>query len=128
MFPFLMFLCLVCVSETFQKHTWKKVKMIIRYLKGTKLFKVKFRNIWTELEVSSNEDQAEDRNHNKSLSSYILKYIGNVIVWSWRKLSCSAWSSCNAEYIALVGVYREYHPELKNCLIDRKYYFVTDLI
>lgn len=80
---------------------WNEAKKIIRYLKGTKNLKLKTGNNETGLVVYFDADWAEYRSDSKSHSGYILKYNGSVIAWACRKQTCVAWSSCEAEYIAL---------------------------
>lgn len=89
---------------------WNEAKRVVRYLKGTKELKLKLSsnsNGKTGLEAYSDADWAEDRTDSKSHSGFLLHYNGSTIAWSCRKQSCTAWSSCEAEYIAMAETSRE---------------------
>lgn len=67
--------CIKNSSET----DWNKAKGVIRYLKGTKLVKLKLGNDGIGLVVYFDADRTEDRSSRKSYSNYILKYNGRAI-------------------------------------------------
>jgi hypothetical protein len=86
---------------------WNEAKRIVRYLKGTKEFKLKLTSNTEGLEAYTDADWAEDRTDSKSHSGFVFLYNGSAIAWACRKQTCTAWSSCEAEYIAIAEASRE---------------------
>ena len=86
-----------------------EVKRVIRYLKGTKNFKLKLSNALREQSLFSFSDAnwAEDRNTRKSNSGYLCNVNGGAVSWSCRKQDLIALSSTEAEYIALSETCKE---------------------
>ena len=85
-------------------------KSVLRYLKGTIHFKLKFEKSVTNLKLLGFSDSdwggSEDR---KSISGYcfLLNEKGPAISWKSKKQSIVALSSCEAEYVALSEAARE---------------------
>ncbi|KMQ86152.1 retrovirus-related pol polyprotein from transposon tnt 1-94 [Lasius niger] len=86
---------------------WTEAKRVVRYLKGTKNLRLKLGGNTNGLIVYSDADWAEDTTDRKSHSEHLFLYNGGAIAWSCRKQTCTAWSSCEAEYIALAEASRE---------------------
>jgi hypothetical protein len=86
---------------------WNEAKRIVRYLKGTKEFKLKLTSNTEGLEVYTDADWTEDKTDSKSHSGFVFLYNGSAIAWACRKQICTAWSSCEAEYIAIPEASRE---------------------
>jgi transposase InsO family protein len=86
-----------------------EVKRVIRYLKGTRDFKLKLNcaHQGGELHAYSDSDWAEDRIDRKSNTGYCCGINGGTISWCSRKQSVTALSSCEAEYIALTETCKE---------------------
>ena len=90
------------------KEDWVELKRLIRYLKGTKHFKLKLGNLRSNnLIVFSDADWAQNRNDRKSNTGYLFKFNGAAISWTCRKQQCVALSSTEAEYIALAETAKE---------------------
>jgi hypothetical protein len=85
---------------------WNEAKRIVRYLKGTKELKLKLTSSKRGLEVYTDPDWAEDRTDSKSHSGFLFQYNRGAIAWACRKQTCTAWSSCEAEYIAIAEASR----------------------
>lgn len=82
---------------------WVEVKRVIRYLIGTKDYKLTFGNDLTENRLIGyiDADWAECNIDRKSNTGYLFKLFGGVINWTCRKQSSVSLSSTEAEYIAL---------------------------
>ncbi|MBW0509435.1 hypothetical protein O181_049150 [Austropuccinia psidii MF-1] len=84
---------------------WTAVKHLLHYLKGTMLlvlvfFKPKDKNE-TPLAGWANADYANDKIDQKSISGYIITFLGNPICWWSKKKSVVAQSTTEAEFIAM---------------------------
>lgn len=86
---------------------WNEAKRIVKYLKGTKELKLKLSNNNEGLKVYADADWAEDKSDSKSYSGFLFQYSGGTIGWACRKQSCTAWSNCEAEYVAMAEASRE---------------------
>lgn len=98
------------MSQFNEKHTeehWRGVKHILRYLKGTRHRKLKFRKTGEPLKIYSDADWGGDRTDRKSYSGYIMLLAGAPISWSSKKQSSTALSSTEAEYIAMCHTAKE---------------------
>lgn len=88
-------------------NDWTEAKRVLRYLKGTKNLRLKLGGKNSGLIVYADADFAEDKTDRKSHSGHLFQYNGGAIAWSCRKQTCTAWSSCEAEYISLAEASRE---------------------
>ncbi|GBN73600.1 Copia protein [Araneus ventricosus] len=92
-----------CLSQLQEKPTvaaWIGLKRILRYLKGTKNFKLVYKklhnpNFTIDLYVDS------DTIDRKSVSGYALMFCNCPILWCCKKQNCISLSSTEAEIIAL---------------------------
>ena len=83
---------------------WIGVKRILRYIKGTIDYGLKFKasnanNV--ELQGYSDADWAGDVTSRKSTSGYIFQLGGGAISWRSKRQNIVALSSTEAEYVAL---------------------------
>lgn len=88
---------------------WTELKRVVRYLKGTKDFKLRLsRNGGPNAIVGySDADWAENRQDRKSNSGFIFKINGGTVSWACRKQSCVSLSTAEAEFIALSEAVQE---------------------
>lgn len=87
---------------------WKGCKHILKYLKGTKGLKIRYRNREQgTVVVFLDEDWAQEKPSRKSISGYCFKFEGGL--WSWRskQQTIVAQSSKEAEFLALEFCVRE---------------------
>ena len=97
------------ISAPKTKH-WTAIKRIIRYLKGTRQFKLTYGgspellhdkiNIYCDADWASDSDQ-------KSISSYVIIIAGGAIAWSSKKQNTVAPSTPKAKYIAATHVAKQ---------------------
>jgi hypothetical protein len=102
----------VCIlSQKVEKPTtldMNEVVRIIRYLKGTRDYRLKLSGSrFEEMVMYSDANWAEDRTERKSNNGHVCFFNGGTISWSSRKQECVALSSCEAEYIALSEAVKE---------------------
>ncbi len=83
------------------KEHWMGVKRILRYLKGTLNFGLKYSARNPELVGYSDSDWAGDIDTRRSTSGYVFQIGNSTISWSSRKQATVAKSSTEAEYVAL---------------------------
>lgn len=88
---------------------WTGLKRIVRYLKGSKDYKLTLnhKEKKDQLIGYADADWAENRESRKSNSGYIFQYLNATISWACRKQTCVVLSSTEAEYIALAEACRE---------------------
>lgn len=81
---------------------WKAAKRVIRYLKGTKEFKLQFGpgNGWS-LVAYSDADWAGDQDSRKSTTGFVFFFGGGPVAWVSRRQTSVSLSSMEAEYLAL---------------------------
>lgn len=92
-----------CPKET---H-WKMAKRVLRYLKGTIDYSIKYEDKNSPLLAYVDSDWAGDANDRKSCSGYVLKLAGGPINWKSKKQRSVALSTMEAEYMALSQVTKE---------------------
>ena len=85
------------------KDHWMGEKRVLRYLKGTLNYVLKFsvHAEQTELNGYSDADWAGDVDTRRSTSGYVFQFGNGTISWSSRKQPTVAKSSTEAEYVAL---------------------------
>lgn len=86
-----------CYSEV---H-WQCAKRVLRYLKGTKSYCLKFCKDDINLEGFADADWANNLKDRKSYTGYVFKLCGSVISWASAKQRTVALSSTEAEYMAI---------------------------
>jgi len=91
------------------KDHWMGVKRVLRYLKGTLNYGLKFsvHGEQTELNGYSDADWAGDVDTRRSTSGYVFQFGNGTISWSSRKQPTVAKSSTEAEYVALSSATKE---------------------
>ena len=81
---------------------WKALKRVLRYLKGTVNYGIKYtKSDQKECMGYSDADWAGDVNDRKSTSGYLFMMNGGAVTWKSKKQSCVALSTAEAEYVAL---------------------------
>lgn len=98
------------VSRFNTKHCaehWIAVQRIMRYLKLTSRYSLRFVNNDDDLLAYSDADYASDIDKRRSCSGFILKYAGAAITWHSKRQEVVALSSTEAEYIALSTAAKE---------------------
>lgn len=90
-----------CYTEEHFAH----LKRIIRYLKGSINLKLTYRktdlSLLSPLECFCDADWASDQHDRKSVTGYLIRFLGNPVVWATKKQHCVTLSSTEAEYVAL---------------------------
>ena len=98
---------------------WTAVKRILRYLKGTSDYGVKYKVQEGEIFGHCDADWAGDVNDRKSTSGYVFSMSGSPVSWRSKKQSCVALSTAEAEYVALAAAAQE-AIWLRNLMEDLK--------
>jgi hypothetical protein len=84
-------------------------KRVLRYLKGTRSFRLHYGGSNRHLALSglSDADWAGDKNDRASISGFVWSLGGGPISWSAKKQTCIALSTTEAEYVALTRAIQE---------------------
>jgi len=104
-------------NNCYSEYHWQCAKRVLRYLKGTKCYKLCFSKDNVNdlhLEGFVDSDWANDSDR-KSYSGYVFKLSGGPISWQSCKQKSTALSSTEAEYIGLCEASKE-AVYLKNLL------------
>lgn len=83
---------------------WKYLKQVLRYLKLTENYALKYtKSKNNKLELSSyvDADFANCPLDRKSVTGFLIKLNNNIINWKTKKQNVVALSTCEAEYVAL---------------------------
>lgn len=81
---------------------------LLRYLQGTKNAHIVYRRDGNRCaEGYSDADWAQNKDDRKSMTGYIFKLAGGPITWSSKGQTTVAFSTCEAEYVALGATARE---------------------
>lgn len=88
-------------------YHWKCAKRVLRYLKGTKNYVIKFTKDDINLLGYVDADWGSDKADRKSYTGYIFKLSGGPISWKSSKQKTVALSSTEAEYMALSDASKE---------------------
>jgi hypothetical protein len=110
------------------KH-WKYAKQILRYLKGTAHFGLRYTNPGPKevrIEIFSDSDWGSNPDDRKSISGFVCCINGNPVSWSSRTQKSTALSSCEAEFMALSESMRE-ALWLRQLLIELRIGFVQPI-
>ena len=94
-------------SNNLGKIHWIALKMIIRYIKGTLNFCIRYNHNEEDIMDYSDVDWAGDLDKRKSTSRFVFIYAEGPIYWASRKQDCVALSNTEAEYVALSQCTRE---------------------
>jgi hypothetical protein len=117
----LMYACLatrpdLCIAVNFfsqyqskaTKALWEGLKRILRYLQGTKSWGLWYRSHNKTILVGYADADFANGVDRKSVTGYLFKLYGNLIVWALRKQRTVALSSTEAEFISLASAAAEY--------------------
>lgn len=77
------------------------VKRVLRYLKGSSNFSLKYTAGSSDLSVLVDSDYAGDTEDRKSMSGFIVKIGEAVVNWGSKKQTSVSLSTCEAEYFAM---------------------------
>lgn len=94
-------------NNCFDQTHWKHAKRILKYLKKTKSYCIKYSSEETELQCYVDADWASNILDRKSFTGYCFKMCGSVISWQTKKQTTVALSSTEAEYMAISEACRE---------------------
>lgn len=86
---------------------WVEVKRVLRYLKGTRLLKLRIGKASKEVVGYADADWGQNVNDRRSTSGYVFRLGDATISWSSRKQPCVALSSTEAEFISLCEACQE---------------------
>ncbi|XP_055632964.1 uncharacterized protein LOC129773391 [Toxorhynchites rutilus septentrionalis] len=87
---------------------WTAAKRVVRYLKGTKKWKLQLGGKNAKALVAfSDSDWAGDKSTRKSTTGYVVYYAGGAVCWVSRRQSCVTLSTMEAEYVALAETCQE---------------------
>lgn len=102
-------------QNCFNLLTWRHLKNILKYLKGTRGFSLLFLkddSASNKLCAFVDSDFGNDTLDRKSVTGYVLRLFNHCVVWRSKKQNVVSLSSCEAEYIAV-----------SECVKDCKYVF-----
>ena len=94
------------MSNPSETH-FKIVKLLLRYLNGSKLACIKYSYDQLNLQGYSDSDWAEDKNDRKSTSGNCFTLANAVIAWGSKKQTTVACSSVEAEYMAITEAIKQ---------------------
>lgn len=94
-------------NSNFGQAHWNAVKRIIRYLKGTIDYKLKFTNGGTEIHGYGDSDWASDIDKRRSCTGYVFKLSNGAISWMSKRQPTVALSTTEAEYMAISAATQE---------------------
>jgi ribonuclease HI len=86
---------------------WKAVKQIMRYLKGTKNYSLKYERDGNDVHAYTDADWAGDSDNRRSTTGYVFRLGNGAISWNSRRQPTVALSSTEAEYMALTEAAKE---------------------
>ena len=101
----------ICFLSQFSNNPneehWIAVKRVLRYIKGTLKFKLKYETRNTNIVGYTDADWAGDVMRRKSTSGFIFLLGNGAISWGSKNQACVALSTTEAKYIALSQATRE---------------------
>ena len=86
---------------------WEAAKRVLRYLKGTRGWRLKLGGSQPQIQGYTDADWGSDRDDRRSIGAYIVKIGCGAVSWKSKKQTCVALSSTEAEYVALCQVAKE---------------------
>lgn len=104
-------------NNSYSEHHWKCAKHILRYLKGTKHYGLRFSRDNTDFVGYADADWGNNLHDRKSYTGYVFKFQGSLISWESRKQRTVALSSTEAEYMAISEAAKE-SIYLKNLMCE----------
>lgn len=94
-------------NTNYSEEHWNYAKRVLKYLKKTKMYCLKFCNQGENLQGFVDADWASDSLDRKSYTGFCFVMSGSAISWQSRKQRVTALSSTEAEYVALAEACRE---------------------
>lgn len=88
-------------NNCYTKIHWQCAKRLLRYLKGTKHFSMKFCKENSKLIGYADADWGSSKHDRKSFTGYVFKFSGGSVSWKSCKQRTVALSTTEAEYMAL---------------------------
>ncbi|XP_077214618.1 uncharacterized protein LOC143849484 [Tasmannia lanceolata] len=83
------------------KDHWDAITRVLKYLKGTVDYGLKFCGFPSVLEGYSDANWISDSDETKSKSGYVFTLGGSAVSWKFSKQTCTARSTVESEFIAL---------------------------
>jgi len=111
-------------SDPGEEH-WLLAKRILRYLKGTTSYGIKYERNKQKLNAYTDSDWAGDVEDRRSCSGNVLTLAGGAISWKSRKQPTVSLSTMEAEYIALSEISKEI-VYLKRLLNHMQFYDLVE--
>lgn len=91
------------LNNCYTMEHWKYAKRVLRYLKGTLGYKIKFTKAGGGLEAFADADFAGDKVDRVSCTGFVVTLGGGPVAWESRKQDCVVLSTTEAEYISLAS-------------------------
>ncbi|XP_065092045.1 uncharacterized protein LOC135712886 [Ochlerotatus camptorhynchus] len=86
---------------------WIAAKRVVRYLKATKEWRLKYSDAAGKLIGYSDADWAGDVGTRRSTTGFVFHYAGGAVSWASRRQSCVTLSSMESEYVVLSDASQE---------------------
>lgn len=94
-------------NNCYSQFHWKCAKRVLRYLKGTKSYVLKFSENNQKLERFADADWGSNGRDRKSYTGFLFKLSGAAVAWESKKQKTVALSTTEAEYMALSEASKE---------------------
>lgn len=94
-------------NNTYNESYWKIAKRVLRYLKGTMNYCLRFSKDDSEIQGFVDADWASSTIDRRSYTGYAFKLSGSVVSWESSKQKTVALSSTEAEYMAISEAAKE---------------------
>jgi hypothetical protein len=91
------------LNNCYTMEHWNYAKRVLKYLKGTLDYKIKFTKVGGGLEAFADADFAGDKVDRVSCTGFVVTLGGGPVAWESRKQNCVALSTAEAEYISLAS-------------------------
>lgn len=111
-------------SNPGEEH-WQMAKRVIRYLKGTKSYGIKYVKNGQRMEAYTDSDWGGDIEDRRSQSGSVLTLASGAISWKSKKQPIVSLSTMEAEYIALSEVSKEV-IYLRRLLMHMQFYSLVE--
>lgn len=94
-------------NTCYNKTHWKAAKRVLRYLKATQNYGIKYRQNSENLYGMADADWGGDKTDRRSFTGIVYNLSGSPIYWECKKQRTVALSSTEAEYMALTEATKE---------------------
>jgi hypothetical protein len=98
---------LACFGHNPGRVHWEAAKCVLRYLKGTKMWRLKLGGKTPEIATFTDADWGSHRDDRHSVGAYLVKIGDGAVSWKSKQQTCVALSSTEAEYMALCQASKE---------------------